>query len=645
MMPHRHNDPIEPHERARTLASDSLDAALAPADASWLDEHLAGCDACRMRSDAYAANRALLRGLPAPEPPRDLWVRTSAALDRERRRRAGAARAGSRRAAGPAAGRGSRVTSPVRGRAMAGIAAILVVGLLVGRAILPQGVAAPAVLLASGAPAVAPDVTIRPAATPLAVPAADVAWVSRATDGTYTVNVASVTSVCPQDAASDCAPFDAAARQVISLDQQPGSVVFAPTLGQAAVVEASAKQSGGSILVVAFTRAAPTPSLPPSPAPTAATFPTESPSAASSTEPSPQPTASTEPTPVTPGPGATPIESPVPPESPVPTAVPTPASAVAIISGIVVVGGDAAYSPDGAWLAFSARSATGTDGPDVYVWHVGDAAARPLTTDHATIFSSWIGGEILASRAVAVLSIGSPSPTPETFIPSVDSPSPSPVTFIPASFALDPTTGVERPLGGSLGWRPVVDPTERWVAYWTGTLRFDPTASTWVPDEGRLVVDAWRPAVDGGTGAVLSPTQSPAPSPTPSPTPSLTPDPQPLLDPKPGEPIRDWTLHWDPTGSFLAVWVGDPLVEGLGRISLIAIDQATGLPIPDAAPLLRDAPALAGFAIGDGRLVWATPSGQDGEGSRLEVLAWQGTDAGKTRTEPAPAQENILVVR
>jgi hypothetical protein len=491
----------------------------------------------------------------------------------------------------------------------------------------------------------------------MAVPPADVAWVSRATDGTYTVNVASVASVCPQDAGSDCAPFDAAARQVISLDRQPGSVIFAPMQGQAAVVDASAKQSGGSIVVVAFARAAPTPSLPPSPAPTAATFPTEAPSVASSTEPSPQPTGSAEPTPVTPGPGATPIESPVAPESPVPTAAPTAASSVAIISGIVVVGGDAAYSPDGAWLAFSARSATGTDGPDVYVWHVGDLAARPLTTDHATIFSSWIGGEILASRALVVQSVGSPSPTPETFIPSTDSPSPSPEMVIPSSFAIDPTNGLERPLDGFVGWRPVVDPTGRWVAYWAGSLRFDPTASAWVPDEGRLVVDAWHSTIDNGAAAAPSTTQSPtesatpsptpSPSPTesPSPTPSPTPDPQSLLDPRPGETIRDWTLHWDPTGTFIAAWVGDPLVEGLGRLSLIAIDQTTGRPIPDAAPLLRDAPALAGFAIGNGRLVWATPSGQDGDGSRLEVLAWQGTDAGKTRTEPAPAQENIVVVR
>jgi hypothetical protein len=625
MMSRPHNDPLDPHERARTLASDSLGEALPQADASWLEEHLGGCDDCRTRSDAYAANRELLRGLPVPEPPRDLWVRTSAALDRERRRHARAVRAGSHHA--------PRRTSRVRWEALAGIAAVLVVGLFVGQAILPSGVVAPQVALASGAPSTGPDASIRPAATPLAVPAADVAWVSRAPDGTYSVNLASVTSVCPQDAAPDCAPFDAAARQVISLDRQPGSIVFAPTQGQAAVVEALAKQSGGSILVVPFVRETPTPSpapsLPPSPAPTVPASPAEPTPAASSSQPSsqpsPQPPASAEASPLAPGPGETPIATLVASESPGPTL----SSVVAIISGIVVVGGDVAYSPDGAWLAFSARPATGTDGPDVYVWHVGDAAARPLTTDHATIFSSWVGDEILASRAVATPSVDSPA----TCGSCSRSTSPVPETFIPSSFALDPVTGIERPLGGNLGWRPVVDPTGRRVAYWTGTLRFDPSVSAWIPDEGRLVVDTWYPAVQDGTGAV------------PTPDSTATPDPQALLDPRPGEPIRDWTVHWDPSGTFIAAWVGDPLVEGLGRISLIPIDQATGRPSPEAVPLLRDAPALAGFAIGDGRLAWATPSGQDGDGSRLEVLAWQGTDAGKTRTEPAPAQETILVVR
>ena len=85
----RHNDPQSPHERARLLASDQLDGALSATDAAWLELHLGECRACREIADAYAEDRALLRSLPMPEPPRDLWARTSVALERERAARAG----------------------------------------------------------------------------------------------------------------------------------------------------------------------------------------------------------------------------------------------------------------------------------------------------------------------------------------------------------------------------------------------------------------------------------------------------------------------------------------------------------------------------------------------------------------------------
>jgi cellulose synthase/poly-beta-1,6-N-acetylglucosamine synthase-like glycosyltransferase len=40
--------------------------------------------------------------------------------------------------------------------------------------------------------------------------------------------------------------------------------------------------------------------------------------------------------------------------------------------GVKVVGQSAAYSPDGAWFAFTARPTDGSEGPDIYVWRVGD---------------------------------------------------------------------------------------------------------------------------------------------------------------------------------------------------------------------------------------------------------------------------------
>src|SRR6185369_82136 len=72
------------HARARARAAERLDGPLDPAEAAWLDEHLASCAA--IAAD-YAAQRLELRALrePAPVPPRDLWARTAAALEQESR--------------------------------------------------------------------------------------------------------------------------------------------------------------------------------------------------------------------------------------------------------------------------------------------------------------------------------------------------------------------------------------------------------------------------------------------------------------------------------------------------------------------------------------------------------------------------------
>ncbi len=68
------------------------------------------------------------------------------------------------------------------------------------------------------------------------------------------------------------------------------------------------------------------------------------------------------------------------------------------MTNVTVVGRAAGYSPDGAWFAFSARPADGSVGPDIYVWHVGDPLAVALTADHASVFASWVGNQLLGSR-------------------------------------------------------------------------------------------------------------------------------------------------------------------------------------------------------------------------------------------------------
>jgi hypothetical protein len=71
------------HIRARTLLAERLDAEIADSDAAWLSNHLITCADCSGAEAAYAEQRALLRGLAEPVPPRDLWARTSAKIELE----------------------------------------------------------------------------------------------------------------------------------------------------------------------------------------------------------------------------------------------------------------------------------------------------------------------------------------------------------------------------------------------------------------------------------------------------------------------------------------------------------------------------------------------------------------------------------
>ena len=91
--------------------------ALGIKETAWLDEHLADCPACSSVAAQYAADRLALRALrdAAPEPPRDLWARTAAAIEQES--------GGRRRATSPSPRRGSRI--PLG--ALSGIAVIAVV--------------------------------------------------------------------------------------------------------------------------------------------------------------------------------------------------------------------------------------------------------------------------------------------------------------------------------------------------------------------------------------------------------------------------------------------------------------------------------------------------------------------------------------
>lgn len=327
---------------------------------------------------------------------------------------------------------------------------------------------------------------------------------------------------------------------------------------------------------------------------------------------------------------------------------------------MTLVGDQAAYSPDGQWFAFSARPAGTTTGPDVYVWQSGWPLAQPITTDHGSVFSGWVAGQILVSRAIPVDAEGNPLPSGSDVpgaSPSSDAsaaPSPSgqagpdqspgsspvdrassslsgqaaqaspsaPVQLAtPAAFLVDPASGIATRIVGLDGWRPVVDPSGKWVAYWSGTLRLDPASGMWLPLKGGLEVASWplvSAAPDSATGAVGA-------------------------HPLPIDAGTDWDVRWDRTGEHLGVWIADTDNPGLGSLSLLTIDQASGQTSSAPPALLLDTPALRGFALRDGQLVWATPPGQDGTGSRLSVLAWTGANAGKTSVQPLDDGALIVV--
>jgi hypothetical protein len=352
---------------------------------------------------------------------------------------------------------------------------------------------------------------------------------------------------------------------------------------------------------------------------------------------------------------------------------------MAIITDVTVVGRAAAYSPDGMWFAFSARPADGSAGPDIYVWHVGDLQARPITTDHASVFASWIGGAVLGSRVVALPSAAPAGalPTESAAIPpSIESPTatevapahdpslspppdpsalPTPVPEVmPQAFLVDPWTNAAITLIDG-EWQPAVDPTGLAVVAWQGTVSVGIDGLTGTPATGNLVVhpvhgpletDDPFASPDPSLATEVLPTLSPEPSVEMSASldPFASASPEIVLDfptqiVAPG-PIADFDARWDDTGNWLAIWIADPIDPGLGRLSLLHFDSTTGLiDRPLGAP--QDVTALPGFSIGFGRLAWASPPGQGGEGSRIQIAAW--TDDVVGGVESIPVEGAIVV--
>jgi hypothetical protein len=105
--------------------------------------------------------------------------------------------------------------------------------------------------------------------------------------------------------------------------------------------------------------------------------------------------------------------------------------------------------------------------------------------------------------------------------------------------------------------------------------------------------------------------------------------------------VTDWDVRWDPSGRHLVVWIADETDPSAGRLSLFEVnaDGTVG------KTLLSDIVALPGLSLGSDRLVWASPSGQNGQGSTLSVYAWSEDGAGRLYGAPDPGTDNLVVAR
>jgi len=566
------DDPL--HRRARMLAAESVDTELAPGDAEWLAGHLGSCPGCAAVAEEYRAVHLELRGLSAPEPPRDLWARTSAALDGAEAARAGRSRGSARAVRATRAGRRPLISTAVA----VGIVVVAAVASLIVQspiASIPPG------STQSGAIAVGTASSGQPSGgpqAPLAVVDGTTYWMA-ASDGVYVIKGDS----------AQCAATDGSCTVANGTGQTLGSISSDSTVSAAIAPDASraAVWTSDKVAIVPLGAQPQTVSLDQlTPQPTIAATPTAQPATPSPAAPTVLATASAAaPTASpSPSPSATPAASasatPAASASATPAASPSAtasgaAPAVAILSGYEIVGRDPDFSPDGSLVAFSARPVDHSTGPDVFIWRTGDAQAQSVTSGHADLFAGWFGQQILISEisaggssagatASASASAGASTSTSATATAGASegasvtvsagasagatasagssagasaTPSSGSGTVGSTSYIFDPGTGtaleITRPM-----LLPVVDPTGQYVVYWSGTVEFDPVSGLWQPGTGDLYFDSWSDLtlVPASLGPIATPTETatPAASTTPAPpaaattAPAATPMPSPV---------------------------------------------------------------------------------------------------------------------
>ena len=444
------------HDRARELAAARPDGFLTAAESAWLDAHLAGCASCAAIAAELDAQRGLFaaaRGV-YPTPPRDLWARTSAAIEADGRVRARPGR--------------SRRTGPIRlgGWSLAPIAGVVVIAIAVGAGLL-SGLPRPGTTGVGG-----------PDATPFPLEAGVVRVLSHGVDGSLELRRQVVSEVCPV-AASTCtvSPMSEVTQTERLAAASAWDAIISPSNDQLVVVEKGDGARGVYVVPLRDTTATSTPkpahTSPATTTPPATATPagTASPDATPSAEVTPAPTEAPESAP--PSEPAAASKSPEAQPSPTIEVTPRTDGAIEIASDVRIVGNNAAYSADGRRFAFSAAPADGSTGPDVYVWRAGDGKAVAITDDQASLFAGWLGKDLLVSRLE--------KDGPRTYVVGLDG---------SQALAHDGTM-----------WRPTVSPDGRTAVWWDGSVKDSADGQVWVPGGGSLVLESWP---DGGTRQVLA---------------------------------------------------------------------------------------------------------------------------------------------
>ncbi|HEY5521041.1 MAG TPA: zf-HC2 domain-containing protein [Candidatus Limnocylindrales bacterium] len=640
---------VDQHAKFRELLAARLDRSLTRIELRTLNAHLKKCLACERVDADYRAQRFLLHGLPTRIPPRDLWARTSASLDRE------VARAYRARKWGRRLARGRRSAQP----STALMTAVAIIGVTA------------AIVVLQLAPAVTPLAGVPGQPTPLEVQPQSLAMLGLG-PGDTAVYSTQVSQVCPASA-PDCVGSEKLVRSPVHLPttMRSGNVALSPSGDQLAVV---GHLPGQDMIAVVM--------MPPD--------------ANNVVDPNSGAGHSAHPDGVqNDGQTQAPVKTHQPDQSAQTAAQATdlgsgtsepPASAVAgltvlaILENVQSAGAAPAWSLNGGMLAFSAMPDDASSGPDVYVWSPGDDKAQAITTDHASYFASWSGNRIVVSR---VNSSGRVH-----------------------NSVIDPRTLEERAVNAPGLWLPTVNDQRTEAIGWLGQL--DTTGVLVAPRQGALFVMDWGSVDPFGAGASDQPapaTDAPTPAATPQAsqatatpglTPSLSAPPQPRGSASPAPistsqsatatatataqlspsstptatasatptatddssndssvplvalepdrdpveaPVLDWQVHWSSDGLVVGVWIADSTGSTWGRLAVLSVDPVTEQVATDS-PLLAMTLAKRGFSMGLDRVAWIAPSDTNVDGE-LRIRTWGSDGIGGLRLI-APDQEDVV---